>query len=52
MLAKFSLVFFFVVLGNFGAGGKGEHGPELCADFQKIFARAKFSLAVLPFAVF
>ena len=43
---------FFFVLGNFGAGGKQERGQELCADFLWIFARARFSLAVLPFEVF
>ena len=39
------------MLGNFGAGGKQEHGRELCADFLWLFASAQFSLAVLPFAV-
>ena len=43
---------FFFVLGNFGAGGKQEHGRELCAEFLWLFARVQFSLAVLPFAVF
>ena len=40
------------MLGNFGAGGKQKHGRELCVDFLWLFARAQFSLAVLPFAVF
>ena len=45
--------FFFFVLGNFGAGGKQEHGRELRADFFIwIFACGQFSLAVLPFEVF
>ena len=47
---KIYLLFF--VLGKFGAGGKQEHGRELCADFLWIFTRAQFSLAVLPFEVF
>ena len=44
----------FFVLGKFGVGVKQEYGRELCADFSKIdnVARAKISLAVLPFAVF
>ena len=53
-IAEISLCcFFFVVLGNFGARGKQERDRELCADFFffffRIFARALFSLAVLPF---
>ena len=32
----------FFVLGNFGAGGKQEHGQKLCADFVWTFARAKY----------
>ena len=31
--ASDNLVVFFFVLGNFGAGGKQEHGREPCADF-------------------
>ena len=42
----------FFVLGNFSAGGKQEHGWELCDELLWIFARAQFSLAVLPFEVF
>ena len=49
---KILLLFFFFVLANFGAGGKQEHGRELCAEFLWLFARAQFSLAVLPFEVF
>ena len=40
------------MLGNFGARGKQEHGRELRADFLWLSARARFSLAVLPFEVF
>ena len=40
------------MLGNFGAGGKQEHGRELRADFLWLFARAPFSLAVTVCGVF
>ena len=40
------------MLGNFGVRGKQEHGRKLRAEFLWLFARAQFSLAVLPFAVF
>ena len=44
---------FFFALGNFGTGGKQQHGRELRADFLKWnFACAQFSLALLPFEMF
>ena len=50
MEVKIELPFF--VLGIVGAGRKQEHGQERFHDFLWIYARAEFSLAVLPFAVF
>ena len=44
------------VPGSFGAGCKQEHGRELCPDFVLwifgLTGLTKFSLVVLPFAVF